>query len=248
MRINRDFSRLKKRLEAELRNSADGIPLTTLKYLNNIPQQTISHYLRKRSGVVKIGSARATKYKLIDEILFDKSKLNIVYNNNGFEVEFLAQYPKLEKLAWDFLTKENPNLQFPKTRISKNGNLIKKYEGQLKDIIVVQIGNGITVDDLEKSICPFQPQEKEILVKTLEMYNIMTASQFAGDLFLWIDFDLRLHCIPLSFTLVPALNVPLMYTVATQNKMLAQKFWKRNWHACQMDELESLLYQIADVF
>ena len=147
-----------------------------------------------------------------------------------------------------FLEAENPNLQFPKTRISKNGNLIQKYEGQLKDIIVVQIGNGITVDDLEKNICPFQPQEKEALVKTLEMCNIMTASQFVGDLFLWIDFDLRLHCIPLFFTLVPALNAPLMYMVATQNKMLAQKFWKRNWHACQMDALEESLYQIADVF
>ena len=248
MRINRDFIRLKKRLEAELRNSAGGIPLTPLKYLNKIPQQTISHYLRQRTGIVKIGSARASKYKLIDEMLFDKSKLNIVYNNDEFEVEFATNYPKMEKLAWDFLVEENPNLQFPKTRISKNGNLIQTYRGKIKDVIVVEIGNGITVDDLEKNICPFQPQEKEILVKTLEMYNIMTASQFAGDLFLWIDFDLRLHCIPLSFTLVPALNVPLMYTVATQNKMLAQKFWKRNWHACQMREIESLLYQVADVF
>ena len=248
MRINRDFIRLKKRLEAELRNSAGGIPLTPLKYLNKIPQQTISHYLRQRTGIVKIGSARASKYKLIDEMLFDKSKLNIVYNNDEFEVEFATNYPKMEKLAWDFLVEENPNLQFPKTRISKNGNLIQTYRGKIKDVIVVEIGNGITVDDLEKNICPFQPQEKEILVKTLEMYNIMTASQFAGDLFLWIDFDLRLHCIPLSFTLVPALNVPLMYTVATQNKMLAQKFWKRNWHACQIGEIESLLYQVADVF
>ena len=202
--------------------------------------------MRQRTGIVKIGSARASKYKLIDEILFDKSKLNIVYNNNGFEVEFLAQYPKLEKLAWDFLVAENPNLQFPKTRISKNGNLIQTYRGKIKDVIVVQIGNGITVD--KKNICPFQPQEKEILVKTLEMYNIMTASQFTGDLLLWVDTNLRVHCIPLSFTLVPALNVPLMYTVATQNKMLAQKFWKRNWHACQIGEIESLLYQIADVF
>ena len=246
MRINRDFSRLKKRLEAELRNSADGIPLTTLKYLNNIPQQTISHYLRKRSGIIKIGSARATKYKLIDEILFDKSKLNIVYNNNGFEVEFLAQYPKLEKLAWDFLVAENPNLQFPKTRISKNGNLIQTYRGKIKDVIVVQIGNGITVD--KKNICPFQPQEKEILVKTLEMYNIMTASQFTGDLLLCIDADLRLHCIPLRFSLAPNLNNPLMYGVAVQNRCLAKKFWHRNWHACQIGEIESLLYQIADVF
>lgn len=248
MRINRDFSRLKKRLEAELRNSADGIPLATLKYLNNIPQQTISHYLRQRTGIVKIGSARASKYKLIDEILFDKSKLNIVYNNDEFEVEFATNYPKMEKLAWDFLTKENPNLPFPKTSVSETGNLIQKYEGQLKDVIVVQIGNGITVDDLEKNICPFQPQEKEILSKTLEMYNIMTASQFTGDLLLWVDTNLRVHCIPLFFTLVPALNAPLMYMVATQNKMLAQKFWKRNWHACQMDALEESLYQIADVF
>ena len=248
MRINRNFSRLKKRLDAELRNSTGGIPISDFKYLKSIPQQTISHYLRQRTGIVKIGSARASKYKLIDEILFDKSKLNIVYNNDEFEVEFATNYPKMEKLAWDFLTKENPNLPFPKTSISETGNINQRYKGQLKDVIVVQIGNGITVDDLEKNICPFQPQEKEILVKTLEMYNIMTTSQFVGDLFLWIDFDLRLHCIPLSFTLVPALNAPLMYMVATQNKMLAQKFWKRNWHACQMDALEESLYQIADVF
>lgn len=143
-------------------------------------------------------------------------------------MEFLAQYPKLEKLAWDFLTKENPNLPFPKTQIAANGNLIQTYSGKIKDVIIVRVEDEVSIVDLEKSICPFQPQEKEILVKTLEMYNIMTASQFAGDLFLWIDFDLRLHCIPLSFTLVQALNVTLMYTVATQNKMLAQKFWKRN--------------------
>ena len=163
-------------------------------------------------------------------------------------MEFLAQYPKLEKLAWDFLVAENPNLQFPKTRISKNGNLIQTYRGKIKDVIVVQIGNGITVDDLEKNICPFQPQEKEILVKTLEMYNIMTASQFTGDLLLCIDADLRLHCIPLRFSLAPNLNNPLMYGVAVQNRCLAKKFWHRNWHACQIGEIESLLYQIADVF
>ena len=248
MKINRQFSSLKKRLDADLRLTENGLSITNIKYLDKIPQQTISHYLRKRSGVVKIGSARATKYKLIDDILFDKSKLNIVYNNDEFEVEFATNYPKMEKLAWDFLTKENPNLPFPKTQFAANGNLIQKYEGQLKDIIVVQIGNGITVDDLEKNICPFQPQEKEILSKTMEMCNIMTASQFTGDLLLWVDTNLRVHCIPLFFTLVPALNAPLMYMVATQNKMLAQKFWKRNWHACQMDALEESLYQIADVF
>ena len=248
MRINRDFSRLKKRLEAELRNSAYGIPISDFKYLKSIPQQTISHYLRQRTGIVKIGSARSTKYKLIDDILFDKSKLNIVYNNDEFEVEFATNYPKMEKLAWDFLTKENPNLPFPKTSVSETGNLIQTHNGKIKDVIVVRVEDEVSIGDLEKSICPFQPQEKELLSKTLEMYNIMTTSQFVGDLFLWIDFDLRLHCIPLSFTLVPALNVPLMYTVATQNKMLAQKFWKRNWHACQMDALEESLYQIADVF
>ena len=231
-----------------MRNSADGIPLTTLKYLNNIPQQTISHYLRKRSGVVKVGSARATKYKLIDEILFDKSKLNIVYNNNGFEVEILAQYPKLEKLAWDFLVAENPNLPFPKTQIAANGNLIQTYSGKIKDVIIVRVEDEVSIGDLEKSICPFQPQEKELLSKTLEMYNIMTASQFTGDLLLCIDPDLCLHCIPLRFSLAPNLNNPLMYGVAVQNRCLARKFWHRNWHACQMDELESLLYQIADVF
>ena len=76
----------------------------------------------------------------------------------------------------------------------------------------------------------------------------MTASEFTGDLLLWVDTNLRVYCIPLSFTLVPTLNAPLMYMVAPQNKMLAQKFWHRNWHACQIGEIESLLYQIADVF
>ena len=248
MKINRQFSSLKKRLDTDLRLTANGLPIKSIKYLNKIPQQTISHYLRKRSGIVKIGSARSTKYKLIDNILFDKSKLNIVYNNNGFEVEILAQYPKLEKLAWDFLVAENPNLQFPKTRISKNGNLIQTYSGKIKDVIIVRVEDEDPIDDLEKSICPFQVAEKEVLSKTLGMYNIMTASQFIGDLFLWIDSDLRLHSIPLAFTLTPRINNPLMYGAAVQNRTLAKKFWRRNWHACQMDELESLLYQIADVF
>lgn len=248
MRINRDFSRLKKRLEAELRNSAGGIPISDFKYLKSIPQQTISHYLRQRTGIVKIGNARSTKYKLIDNILFDKSKLNIVYNNDEFEVEFATNYPKMEKLAWDFLVAENPNLPFPKTQISANGNLIQKYSGEIKDVIIVRVEDEVSIGDLEKSICPFLATEKETLVKILEMYNIMTASQFTGDLLLCIDADLRLHCIPLRFSLAPNLNNPLMYGVAVQNRCLAKKFWHRNWHACQMDALEESLYQIADVF
>jgi len=245
MRINIDFKRIKRKLDIALRTTDEGLSLRELKYLKIIPQQTLSYYIRRRNGVVKIGQARNAKYKLIDKILFDKTNLNIINNTNGFKVAYTVKMPKLEKFAWDFLAAENPSLKFPSTKFNKN--LVQSHNGKIKDVISAEIKNG-DIDALEKSLCPFMVQEKLALEKILKMFNVMTASHFSGAMRFWIDTDLRLHCVPLAFTLVPKLNVPYIYSVAIADRTLAKKFWTRNWHACQLGNIENSLYQISDIF
>lgn len=245
MRINIDFKIIKRKLDAALRCADEGISLSGLNCIKIIPQQTISYYLRQRRGVVKIGQARNTKYKLIDKTLFDKTNLNIINNTNGFKVAHTVKMPKLEKFAWDFLAAENPSLKFPSTKFENN--LIQSHDGKIKDVISAEIKNG-DIDGLERSLCPFISGEKLALEKKLEMFNVITASQFSGVMHFWIDTNLRLHCVPLAFSLVPNLNAPFIYTVGIANRALARKFWKRNWHACQLGNIENSLYQISDIF
>lgn len=245
MRINIDFKIIKRKLDAALRCADEGISLSGLNCIKIIPQQTISYYLRQRRGVVKIGQARNTKYKLIDKMLYDKTNLNITNNPNGFNVEYTVKMPNLEKIAWDFLATENPSLKFPETKLGNR--LIQSHDGKIKDVISAEIKNG-DIDTLEKSLCPFMAQEKLALEKILKMFSVMTASHFSGAMRFWIDTDLRLHCVPLAFTLVPKLNVPYIYSVAIADRTLAKKFWTRNWHACQLGNIESSLYQISDIF